>query len=126
VNARLPNQTTPLHVAACLDCVDVIRELLAHGVQVDARDEDGHTPLHEAAGLSRSPDAVALLIKAGANVNAETDDGRRPIDRTSGFQKLENAKLLLNAGARTSGMHRGWRTIVLRSMSTDGPDHGRS
>lgn len=51
-------------------CVDV---LLAHGADLEARDEEGRTALHWAVWRGNNP-AITLLLKAGADI--------RELDRT--------------------------------------------
>ena len=46
---------------------------------MNAKDEDGWTPLHKAATFGNLPIAK-LLIGEGANVNAKTEDGETPLD----------------------------------------------
>ena len=58
---------------------DVPRCLKA-GANVDARNEDGLTPLHKAAASSKTPAVVDALLKAGANVNARDRAGKMPFD----------------------------------------------
>ncbi len=58
---------------------DVSRCLQA-GANINARDEDGLTPLHGAAILSKNPAVVDALLKAGANVNARDRAGKMPFD----------------------------------------------
>ena len=52
----------------------MVRVLLEHGAEVDARDADGQTPLHYAALCEQLPVAEALLA-AGADVRLKTNDG---------------------------------------------------
>lgn len=66
--------STPLHAAA--ECADIrlLRRLLGHGVAVDARNDDGRTPVMSAAaeGLEQH---VALLAQHGADVAAVDEYG---------------------------------------------------
>ncbi|MGA5321464.1 ankyrin repeat domain-containing protein [Streptomyces seoulensis] len=58
---------TPLHLTAEQGCADGILALLAHGADVDARDDFGHTPLWYAVHRTKEA-AVRALIDAGADV----------------------------------------------------------
>ncbi|MYS22471.1 Ankyrin repeat-containing protein [Streptomyces sp. DvalAA-14] len=58
---------TPLHRVAEHGAAEAVTALLAYGVDVDARDNDGHTPLWYAAG-SMDEATVRTLIDAGADV----------------------------------------------------------
>jgi ankyrin repeat protein len=48
--------------------VDVVRELITRGCPVDITDNEGRTPLHDAA-CSGQPEVVLELIKNGAERN---------------------------------------------------------
>lgn len=75
---------TPLHLVASYvtnpttPVAKVIDLLLDHGVDVDARDEMGYTPLHRAA-KNGSPRAFAALLKRGADPSARANDGVTPL-----------------------------------------------
>ena len=56
-----------------------VRQCLKAGVEPNARDEDGITPLHFAAGCSRTAKVSKMLITAGANPNARSDLGWTPL-----------------------------------------------
>ncbi|CAM5669180.1 ankyrin repeat domain-containing protein [Streptomyces fumanus] len=58
---------TPLHLAAGEGAVEAVSAVLARGAEVDARDEEGHTPLWYAV-RSMDADTVRALIAAGADV----------------------------------------------------------
>ena len=53
--------------------------LLDNGAQVDARDEDGNTPLILAAKGTSRPEYIQLLIENRAEVNARNNDGWTPL-----------------------------------------------
>lgn len=58
--------------------VECVRLLAEAGANVNARDKDGNTPLHE----TFLTDVEEELLKLGANVNARNDDGETPIFTT--------------------------------------------
>ena len=58
-------------MAAALTNLDIVRLLLKHGADVDARVEHGDRPLHNAI-LADNVELVRLLLKAGARVDHET------------------------------------------------------
>ena len=51
---------------------------MAAGVNPNARDLHGITPLHEAARIGL-PDAISALIVGGANTDAQDEKGRTPL-----------------------------------------------
>lgn len=66
-----------------MDCrrnhVDVVRLLIAHGVNVNAKDIAGSAPLHWAC-FNGHIDIVRLLIAHGADVNMKNQNGDTPLD----------------------------------------------
>ena len=104
-----PPTTGPLLAVAIQYGRPAIAELLLqHGADVDARREDGHTPLQIAAG-SGSITAVELLLQHGADVNARTESGRTPLYIALRYGRPAIVELLLqygadvHAGAESSG-----------------------
>ena len=67
---------------------------------MNARTDNGSTPLHSAAVNIFSPEIATTLIKAGADVNAKTKNGDTPLDRASGKNKPRNAEVLRAAGGK--------------------------
>jgi cytohesin len=59
--------------------IEVVKQHLDAGTDVNAKDEYGWTSLHEAARKGHK-EIVELLIAKGADVNAKDSDGRTPAD----------------------------------------------
>jgi ankyrin repeat protein len=67
---------------------------------VNAKDEDGVTPLHEAA-LWGHNEVAELLIANGAEVNAKDDDDQTALDSAIKDKHTETADLLRKHGGKT-------------------------
>ena len=61
-----------LHIAATRNEYDIANELIKLGIEINARGDLGHTPLHEAASMSDLR-FVRLLVESGADVHALTE-----------------------------------------------------
>ena len=83
---------------------DEVRSLLDAGAELDARDIEGNTPLHEAVRLPQ-PTVAALLIARGAALELENAKRQRPLDialHSSSRFVRDVIKTLLDAGASTN------------------------
>jgi len=88
----------PLHTAAGKGDIVKVKESLAQGSEVNAKDRDGYTPLSWAVGSGRI-DVVKLLIEQGADVNAKERDGWTPLLSAAKKGHFQIAKLLIEKGA---------------------------
>ncbi len=78
---------------------NVARLLFDHGVDVDARDDDGWTPLHTAVSFG-GIEVIRVLLEHGAKVGVEDKEGRTPLSLAKGRQRDEVMKLLSEYGAQ--------------------------
>lgn len=83
--------------------------LLQAGADIAARDLNGETPLHLAAGF-RNAAAVAALLEAGADVHATTRRGDTPLHDAARNGSAEIVNALLEAGADVHATSRGGYT----------------
>jgi len=74
---------------------DVVKLLLSRGSEVNAKDNNGYTPLHIAA-LNGCYDIIKILIESGADKNAKDNDGNTPYDRAVWVQQTGVYELLKN------------------------------
>ena len=109
VNARNPNNGTPLHRAVLHNYHAAASLLIEAGADVDAQNNKGKTPLHLAAP-SKRVEMAALLASGGANVGAADINGDTPLylavgqylfglKRSINRKTTEIIAILLGAGA---------------------------
>ena len=83
-----------IHSAAQKGETEKIKLLIQQGVDVNARDYEGNTPLHLAA-LRGDKDAVELLIEKKAYVHAKTKTGETALHRAAHSGSTEIIDLLI-------------------------------
>ncbi|SVC67079.1 uncharacterized protein METZ01_LOCUS319933, partial [marine metagenome] len=94
-----------IHDAAMRGNIEAVKQHIAAGTDVEAKDKDGWTPLHLAASTGRK-EVSELLIAKDADVNAK-GEGRRggggmtPLDLAVKFHKPEIVALLSLHGGKT-------------------------
>ncbi|KAF3827760.1 hypothetical protein GH733_000995 [Mirounga leonina] len=90
--------STPLHLAAGYNNLEVAEYLLQHGADVNAQDKGGLIPLHNAASYGHV-DVAALLIKYNACVNATDKWAFTPLHEAAQKGRTQLCALLLAHGA---------------------------
>ena len=99
---------TSLWEAAMFGKIEAAKKAIADGANVNAKKDDGETPLHWAtveAMDSGSKKVIELLISKGADVNAKIVNGRKkgmtPLAIANMFSNKEIADLLRKHGGKT-------------------------
>lgn len=79
----------PLHAAVGGRCAEAVEAILAHGPDVNARQQFGYTPLMGAAAAGRE-DLADLLMQHGADPSVVSEDGKTAADvaREHNFEAL--------------------------------------
>ena len=65
-----------------LGCIDIgsnTTRLLSDGVDANAQDEQGFTPLHFAAASGTSVEVAQLLLDPGAHINVRNHNDETPL-----------------------------------------------
>jgi len=73
--------------------LEVARLLLEHSADVNARDDDGWTPLHFAA-YNDHVDVAELLLRHGADAGARDNEGLTPLDVALRTEHAEVARVI--------------------------------
>jgi ankyrin repeat protein len=123
INAkRYVDGKTPLHIMLRVSNSLRLESLLAYKPDVNAKDNDGNTPLHLAVGqyYSYAPsNTVQILLDAGADPNQKNDNMESPIHMMEyGFtpDAIDVVPILLNAGADLEARDNLGRTVLLRCL----------
>jgi ankyrin repeat protein len=86
---------TELMDAAATGDLGKVRDLLAKGADVNARDHSGRTALMSVANAA----VAEALIAKGADVNAKTQGGQTALYYASTWDRIDVVQILLGAGA---------------------------
>ena len=100
--AKPPPPDISIHKAVSEENVGAIKQHLAAGTDVNAKNGIGRTSLHNAAWLNHK-EIAELLIANDADVNAKTGIGQTPLHFAAGYSHKNNHKeiieLLIAEGA---------------------------
>jgi len=94
-NLKRASGWTLLHQAVNETEKDIVALLIAHGADVNAKENQGRTPLH----LVKNQDLAQLLIAQGAELNAQDNQGNTPLHQALIRRIGDLAKLLIVQGA---------------------------
>ena len=100
VEAKDPSTgASVLHYAVMRGNPDILKWLLARGVNVNSRTKNGTTPLHTAVVYNRY-EVAEMLLNGGAEVDAKSTSGATPLAIASAAKNRGIADLLRSRGAK--------------------------
>jgi uncharacterized protein len=100
LGACIEGQTTPLILACRQGNVDMVREFIGAGADLEHINSDGNTALW-AACYGDHLAIINLLLGAGANINHQNGDGISVLIYAASASKTEVVDLLVKRGADT-------------------------
>ena len=93
-----------MYDAAEVGNIEAVKQHLAAGTDVNAKDKDGWSPLHPAS-YEGHQEIVELLIAKGADVNARVElgpqQGMTPLDSANNSDRTEIVSILRKHGGKT-------------------------
>ena len=93
-----------MYDAAEVGNIEAVKQHLAAGTDVNAKDKDGWSPLHPAS-YEGHQEIVELLIAKGADVNAKVEfgslQGMTPLDSANNSDRTEIISILRKHGGKT-------------------------
>jgi len=96
--ANYDEGTTALHYAVSYGCVEIVRDLIEAGADVNAKKNNGDTALSIAV-LRNRVDIVPMLIEAGVDVNVKYSEGTTVLHWAAEFNNVKILRVLIGAGA---------------------------
>lgn len=105
------SKETPIILWKAARAGDIIRvqSLISSGADVNAKNEDGLTPIYSAIKYGQKA-VVELLISHEADVNAKTENGETPLHYSARQGHADIAELLLANGADINAIDNATRT----------------
>ncbi len=121
---RAKKNQPPLMRAAGDGNLEMVNSLIAKGVDINATDGDGYTPLMYAAGSGGYLEIVKLLLDKGANINTKSADGETALTWASRSWTGEDRwrevlKLLLDKGADPNAKLQEGSTPLIYAVSNN-------
>ena len=95
------DNATTLMMASHSGAIELVRDLIQRGAELEARDTDGYTALMYAANMGRE-NVVEELLQAGAKVNATDNQRSTPVMFAAQHDHVGVVEKMIAAGADLS------------------------
>jgi ankyrin repeat protein len=118
IKAKDAHGKTALHLAAMKGRMEMFAPLRA---AVDAVDERGRTPLHDAANYAQLQ-AIKWLLDSGAALAAKDQEGNTPLHLTAGRFRIAASEQLLDSGADANTTNDNGQTPLHALALVDGDE----
>ena len=112
-------ESTPLHKACEEGDLFAVKQLIEDGASVNAKDENGRTPLHLAAMKRGNGEILRFLLEAKADVNVQDKKGRTALHFAAENYYMFGGKLLIDYGANLELVDRNGVTPLESAISLD-------
>ena len=83
------------HLAVSKNNLGLLKKVSAFGADINAKDKDGNTPLHNAAMKTENAAILKFLIANGADVKSTTEFGETALDLANENELLAKNKVNL-------------------------------
>jgi len=117
-DARDDKGCTLLHKACDKNRKDIVEFLISSGADVNAKENDGDTPLIEAS--EGYLELVKILVAKGADLNSRDDDGNTPLHEAASQGHTDVAEYLISKGAEINARNEKGETPLYKAA-----DNGR-
>jgi len=94
-------QTTPLILAASAGRIETVKTLTEYEVNINSKNQEGHSALQYAASKGWT-EIVRYLLSKGADINISDNRGATPLHRCASKGNISVMKLLLDSGVQVN------------------------
>jgi len=92
---------------------EIVKLLLDHGANIEAKNEEGNTTLGFAASMYKDdPQIIKMLLDYGADINARNNEGATPLINAVKNHNFKSAIFLIDKGADTFIKNNEGETIL--------------
>jgi ankyrin repeat protein len=115
-------QINTLYSAVLRGQQDIIKLLLANGADINAKNKDGNTPLHETQAAVDAEAIINLLLDNGADINATNNQGNTLLNLFTNGSHIRFVKLLVERGAQRDIKNSQGKTALDLARKSTNPE----